>query len=161
MSIKIINRDILTSNADVIVQQVNCINVMGGGLALSIYSKYYENKKEYHKFVTKKHKTKKPNELLGEVLYVDTYDGKIIANIFGQENIRKNKYDKNVYTSSESLIKGLMNVKEKCEKLGFSVAIPYKIGCDMANGNWDEIKPKIEAVFEDSDVDVVFYKYKK
>lgn len=159
MSIEIVHEDILKSNADVIVQQVNCIGVMGGGLALSIYKKYPINKKEYLKYINKNHKKiKKSEELLSRVLYVDTHDGTIIANIFGQDYIRKNRYDKTVYTHEDSLIKGLTEVRDKCEKLNLSLAIPYEIGCGMANGNWNRISKKIEKVFEDSDVLVKLYR---
>lgn len=36
--IKIIQGDVLLSGSDIIVQQVNCAGVMGGGLAARIYS---------------------------------------------------------------------------------------------------------------------------
>lgn len=102
-----------------------------------------------------------PSDLLGEVQYVDNHDGRIIANVFGQVDIRKGYYDKTVYTVTEALLKGVTEVKEKAEKLNFTVAIPTYIGCGLAGGDWNVIKPLIEEVFEGSDVQVTFYHYRK
>lgn len=98
--------------------------------------------------------------MLGEVLYVDTYDRKIIANVFGQDHIRKGYGDKSVYTKEWALLKGIEEVKNKAFDLSLSVAIPTYIGCGMANGDWNSIKPKIEDIFEYSGVDVTFYQYR-
>ena len=159
--IPIIEGNILDYDKDIIVQQVNCQGVMGGGLAKQILMKYPEVPKEYKKYWTKqKKKIEKTRELLGEVLYVDTYDGKIIANVFGQDHIRKGISDKTLYTEEWALLKGIQEVKEKASKLGLSVAIPTFIGCGMANGDWSVIQPKIEEIFEYSGVDVTFFHYR-
>lgn len=159
--IKIIEGNILDYDKDIIVQQVNCHGVMGGGLAKQILMKYPEVPKEYKKYWTKWMKNaQKTSVMLGEVLYVDVYDGKIIANIFGQDNIRSGFEDKTVYTKEWALLKGIEEVKNKAYELGLSVAIPTYIGCGMANGDWNEIKPKIEEIFEYSGVDVTFYHYR-
>lgn len=42
MSMPVIRGDILQSDADIIVQQVNCRDVMGAGLAKQIASQYPE-----------------------------------------------------------------------------------------------------------------------
>lgn len=95
------------------------------------------------------------------VNYVDTYDEKIVANIFGQVDYAKSKTDKTLYTEEDALLSGIQQVKDKAEQLGFSVAIPTFIGCGLANGDWDSIKPAIEAIFEGSPVNVAFYHYRK
>ena len=160
-NIKIIEGNILDYDKDIIVQQVNCQGVMGGGLAKQILLKYPEVPKEYKKYWTKRRKKiDKTEERLGEVLYVDVDDGKIIANVFGQDHIRKGIEDKEVYTVEDALLKGIEEVKDKAYKLGLSVAIPTYIGCGMANGDWESIRPKIEAIFEYSGVDVTFYHYR-
>lgn len=156
--IKIIEGNILHYDKDIIVQQVNCQGVMGGGLAKQILEKYPEVPKEYKKYWAKRRKKVNLTEqMLGEVLYVDTYDGRIIANIFGQDFIRKGVEDKEVYTKEWALLKGIEEVKNKAYELKLSVAIPTYIGCGMANGDWENIKPKIEEIFEYSGVDVTFY----
>src|SRR5690606_19932582 len=103
---------------------------------------------------------KKGEDLLGLVNYVDTYDGKIVANVFGQIEISKGKEDKTVYTKPEALLKGIQDVKELAEKNGFSLAIPTYIGCGLAGGDWEEIKQGIDELFVDSTVDVSYYHYR-
>lgn len=160
--IKIIDGDISTTDKDIIVQQVNCMGAMGKGLALTLMTRYPNVRTEYIAFHKKQMRKAESNrDLLGMVNYVDTYDEKIVANIFGQVEYAKSKYDKTLYTEEGALLKGIKQVKDKAEKLGFSVAIPTYIGCGLANGNWESIRPAIEAVFEGSPVDVTFYHYRK
>lgn len=159
--IEVVEGNILDYDKDIVIQQVNCQGVMGGGLAKQILIKYPEVPVEYKKYWAKqKKKITETKEMLGEVLYVDVYDGKIIANVFGQDDIRKGLEDKTVYTYEWALLKGIEEVKNKAYELGLSVAIPTYIGCGMANGDWQSIKPKIEDIFEYSGVDVTFYHYR-
>lgn len=159
--IRIIEGDITKTDKDIIVQQVNCKGLMGAGLAKTIMQRYDNVKNEYQTFRNKELNTLVKDEcLLGMVNYVDVYDGKIIANIFGQVDVRKNRNDKSVYTVKSALIKGIEDVKDKAEKIGLSIAIPTYIGCGLAGGNWEEIKSEIEAIFQNSTVEVVFYHYR-
>ena len=158
MEIEIINGDIMKTDKDFIVQQVNCSGFMGGGLAKTIMKRYDNVKREYKKFHKKALKNlNDKSELLGCVNYVDVYDGKIIANVFGQVDIRKGEGDKTVYTEKEDLFRGIEHVKSKAEVLGLSVAIPTYIGCGLGGGDWNTIKPGIEKIFEGSEVEVAFY----
>jgi O-acetyl-ADP-ribose deacetylase (regulator of RNase III) len=158
---KEIQGDILKSGKDIIIQQVNCRGFMGKGLAEQINERYGNVKKEYTKYRDKQLKTGKSDEdLLGLVNYVDTYDETIIANVFGQIDIRKNKYDKTVYTHKDALLKGIRTVRDKAQELNLSIAIPTYIGCGLAGGNWTDIKQGIEEIFKDSQVDVTLYDYK-
>lgn len=160
--IPIIDGDITKSDKDIIVQQVNCKGRMGSGLAETIMKRYGNVRKEYIKYHEKRMKSlPSESDLLGEVNYVDVYDGKIIANIFGQIDIRKGPHDKTVYTKEKALFKGITHVKEKAEELGFSVAIPTYIGCGLAGGDWTSVKEGIDKIFENSSVDVAYYHYRK
>lgn len=158
--IKIIEGDITKTDKDIIVQQVNCLGLMGSGLAKTIMARYPNVREEYKKFWRKAIKNRKNEDLLGMVNYVDTYDGKIVANVFGQIEIRKGKEDTTVYTKKEALLKGIQKVKELAEKSGFSVAIPTYIGCGLAGGDWNEIKQAIDELFAGSTIDVSYYHYR-
>lgn len=152
--IEVVEGDILLSDRDIIVHQVNCINVMGGGIAKAIAERYLNVKREYYKYVRS---FKDSSELLGNVQFVDTYDDKIVANVFGQEFIRSSPRDKKVYTVTDALLNGLRQVKALAEKNNYTIAIPYGIGCGMANGDWNEIRPAIEELFDGCDF-VTFYR---
>ena len=49
--IKIVEGNILDATEDVMVHQVNCIGIMGGGLALEIRKKYPEVYYSYLRFI--------------------------------------------------------------------------------------------------------------
>ncbi|WP_250635097.1 Appr-1-p processing protein [Bacillus sp. PS194] len=128
--IKIVKGNILDASEDIIVQQVNCKGVMGAGLAKAILNKYPNVKKEYQSFRNfSLNKGLTDKDLLGLVNYVRVSDVKVIANIFGQVNIKKNRFDNTVYTKTDALTRGLKEVKELSKQLNKSVAIPYGIVC--------------------------------
>lgn len=155
--IKIEKGNILDATEDIIVQQVNCKGVMGAGLAKAILNKYPNVKKEYQSFRNfNLNKGLTDKDLLGLVNYVRVSDGKVIANVFGQINIKKNRFDKTVYTKTEALARGLTEVKELSKQLNKSVAIPYGMGCGLAGGDWNIISELIDSIF--SDYNVTIYK---
>ncbi|AMR46943.1 macro domain-containing protein [Bacillus mojavensis] len=155
--IRIVKGNILDASEDIIVQQVNCKGVMGAGLAKAILSKYPNVKKEYQSFRNfNLNKGLTDKDLLGLVNYVRVSDVKVIANVFGQVNIKKNRFDKTVYTKTEALTRGLKEVKELSKQLNKSVAIPYGIGCGLAGGDWNIISELIDSIF--SDYKVTIYK---
>lgn len=153
--IKVVEGNILDASEDIIVHQVNCLGVMGAGLAKQIAERYPIVKEKYLEYCNKYIR----ESLLGELHLVDTKEGKLVANVFGQMGIKKNSLDKKVYTDFEALKLGLERVRNFAEVQSMSVAIPTHIGCGLAGGDWDEIKPMIENVFKGSGVDVKFYHY--
>ena len=160
--IKIIEGNILQSNSSIIVQQVNCLGRMGGGLAKQIMEQYESVKPDYQDFCDVHLKSGNTREeLLGKVHFVKVKDGKVIANVFGQLNIRKHRWDKSVYTINDKLFEGISIVKNYAEKNGLSIAIPTYIGCGLANGDWVEIKQGIDNIFKGSTVNVNYYHYRK
>jgi len=158
--IRKVNGNILDYDNDIIVQQVNCLGVMGGGLARQIMNVYPEVPQQYKKFCKKAIKAlSETSGLLGEVLYTDVYDGKIIANIFGQISIRTSQYDNEVYTKYWALGAGLENVRHLALSKNYSVAIPKGIGCGLANGDWEIVEKMIYEIFDSTTLDVVIYNY--
>jgi len=150
----VINKDLLKSRQDIIGHQVNCQGVMGKGLALQIkrLGGVYE---EYQNFC--KSEDNKAN-LLGKCQIVKSTEGRYVANLFGQcnynkigENIRRTDYHK--------LEESLYNLKDYAVKNKLSVALPYKIGCELAGGDWNIVKDIILKVF--NDYPVVIHKYSK
>ncbi|PRR87424.1 macro domain-containing protein [Bacillus atrophaeus] len=155
--IKIVKGNILDATEDIIVQQVNCKGVMGAGLAKAILKRYPNVKSEYQSFRNfNLNKGLTDKDLLGLVNYVRVTDGKVIANVFGQIEIKKNRFDKTVYTKTEALTRGLKEVKELSKQLNKSVAIPYGIGCGLAGGDWNMVSELIDSIF--SDYKVTIYK---
>ena len=132
MAYKIIKGDLLDANADIICHQVNLQGVMGGGLALSIATKYPSVNKTYEDYKPKK---------LGEVCMVYT-DDFIVANCFSQTEDFNTDYN--------ALRVCLLKVRKymlDCEYR--TIAIPYKYGCGIANGDWQTVFDIFNDVFSD------------
>lgn len=144
--IEIINGNIFDGNDDIICHQVNTYGVMGAGIALQIkerfpdvYTVYYEICHEY-----------KSNQLMGNVLFCNQYAPPIIANFFSQYNMATD------YQAMFSCFKAVYNYAKRNNK---TVAIPYKIGCGIAVGDWNIVYDMIREIFsQDEDVKCTIYK---
>ena len=170
--IKIIDGNIFDSKANFIVHQTNCHGVMGSGVALQVAEMYAHVKKEYMKYI--QYCKKNHIEPLGTVQYVpnevwalimvDTmknnnviaFDNnyQYIVNLFGQST-----YGEGLHTDLKAFKKALMDVREKAEKIGATVAMPYKIGSCRGGANWNDVYTIIKKVFEKSSVDVEIWRY--
>lgn len=117
-----ITGDALNTDADMLLHQVNLQGYMGGGIAAQIAKTFPKVEKEYVEY---------KNKSLGEVLFVKT-DKYVIGNCFSQEK----NFDTNYKALENCLDKVVEYLKENNLK---SVAIPYKYGCGIANGDWDTV----------------------
>lgn len=161
-TIPVVRGNILHTDKCIIVQQVNCKGVMGAGLAKQILFLYPQVKLAYQQFRQQHLQMNNPNEesLLGYVHFVQVEEKRVIANVFGQVGIKQSKDDQTVYTNEAALLHGINYIKDVAIAQRVSVAIPCKIGCGLAGGSWPMIKKGIEAIFENTTVDVVFYEYR-
>ena len=81
--------------------------------------------------------------LSGTVLFYGDYE-KTIANMFSQKS--------NFNTDYIAMEKSLRYIRMWAENNNLSIAIPYGIGCGIANGDWNKVYKIIEKVFKDYDV---------
>lgn len=137
--------DILKSTENIICHQVNEDGVMGGGLALQIATQYPHVEKEYKKFCNQF-----KDILYGQYQICKIEDRKYIANCFTQRNFITNLED------IEKVFKGLL---ESCKLNNFSICIPYKYGCGIANGNWEEVSKLFDSLSSEYNIDINVYKY--
>ena len=150
--IDVINGNILNCSENIIVHQTNCLGVMGAGLALQLRKKYPIIFDKY-KILCDLYK-KFPNSLMGYTQIVNVDNSKYVMNCFGQLS-----YGTGLQTDYESLKLSLNQVKEYAEYNNLSVAIPYKIGCGLAGGDWNIVYKIIEDIFAKSPIKCVLYKY--
>lgn len=75
------------------------------------------------------------------------------ANLFGQLNYGRSKTR---YTDYGALERALTTLKTEAQARGLSVALPYNIGCGLANGEWSLVEEMIGKVF--ADYEVTLYK---
>ena len=137
--------DILNASEEIIIHQVNCQGVMGGGLARQIAIKYPHTEQQYKKICEE---AKYNYRLLKGFMYLSTEEDHSICNIFCQRP--------NFDTDYQALEEGLKKIKGYCKESKRTMAIPYKIGCGIANGEWNIVYKIIEEVF--SDYEVTLYK---
>ena len=148
--IKFTNGDIFdyVQNNDVVLHQVNCKGVMGGGIAYQIKNMFPNVYQTYNAYC-KKHNYK----CLGDFLPVETNldaNSFQIGNCFGQDG-----YGMGLQTNYNAL----RNCFEQT-KLLFPhnrILIPHSIGCGLAGGDWNIVFKMIEDVLGDCDVLIVKY----
>lgn len=162
--VPIINGDVLESNADFIVHQVNCQGIMGSGVAKQVKNKYphvfeaYKDKCFAAMNVTCNGDSifERTQSLLGDVLFVcadrNNPSGQQIANLFAQHGFG---YDGKCYTDYSALQKCLNTLNQYAK--GKSVAIPYMMSCHRGGGDWDVVSTMIIDTLKDCDV--TFYRY--
>lgn len=132
-----VEQDILTVGADIIVQQVNCMGVMGAGLALQIKRKYPWVERQY-KEVCQHYQYRDRGSMLGLVQFCSNAEHEpIVANFFAQV-----RYGRGIrQTDYAAFSRCVQNLAIHLNNLGrdLLVAIPYGIGCGLAGGDWGTI----------------------
>lgn len=159
MPIRIVNGDLLDSQAQVIAHQTNCCKGFGSGVAKAIKEKY--------PIVAEKHrlaceinegvKGNTPADLLGRIQPVSVSDpmflgDKYVVNMYAQENYG---YDGAKYTSYDALDTCLSKLVTFCKDKGIkTVAFPYGMSSVRGGANWEVVMALINAHFGDTDIDV-------
>ena len=121
---------------------------MGGGLARQLANQYPMLEEAYSQYCKSYDNDYK--KLRGQAIY-GVCSKKIIANIFSQKI--------NFNTDYKAMKKGLTDIKVLAKNHNFTIAIPYKIGCGIANGDWNKVRKIIDKVFKDYDITI--YKLKE
>ncbi|WP_339304381.1 macro domain-containing protein [Paenibacillus sp. FSL L8-0435] len=148
--IRIIIGDLLNATESIIGHQTNTKGVWGSGIAKAIKQKYPDAYPFYqlacHEY---------GDRLLGLCWTTKVNEKRVVANLFGQTTYGRNKSV--VYTDYAALKAALESLKIRAKKFGHSVALPYNIGCGLANGDWKVVYGIIEEVF--SDYEVTLYRW--
>lgn len=147
-----------------IIHQVNCIALMGAGIAKQIKEKWFnEVFVPYRKACTN---TENKKELLGKIQVLKTTEKPIeyVINVFGQYSVGKNDapFPNGRQTDYEALYQCLKKIKMWCKKEGvLTIGMPKNLGCGLAGGDWNGVVyPMIDKVFgEDNDIILNIYEY--
>lgn len=141
------NPDIFESGAQVLVNPVNCVGVMGAGLAKVFRQKYPDMFLQYKSAC--EHGRYKP----GYCFIQKVSDGHFVANIATKDHWK----DKSEY---EWIKQGIRNLREDMERKPGqgrrqleSVAIP-RIGCGLGGLEWDKVRSIIIKELEGCHFDV-------
>lgn len=147
MIISMYNDDITTSEVEAIVNPVNCVGVMGKGIALQIKQRYPITFEQYKKACWKRQV--KTGEMFVHKTKTDESPNYII-------NFPTKQHWKNS-SKIEYIKQGLKDLVKviKREEIR-TVAIPA-LGCGNGGLKWSVVKPLIVKAMEGLDVDVLLY----
>lgn len=126
--------NIFNEDVEAIVNTVNCVGIMGKGLALQFKNKYYNNFKLYANACRR-------NEVVtGKVLVYKIeplFNPKYIINFPTKQHWRDKSKIEYIETGLDDLVQTIHNLSIK------SIAIP-PLGCGLGGLNWNVIKQLIE-----------------
>ena len=136
--IKLKQDNLLKADAEALVNTVNCVGVMGKGIALQFKQAFPENFKAYEKAC------KSELVVLGKMFIFHTgsmINPKYIIN-FPTKKHWKGK------SKLSDVRAGLQSLVEEIRKLGItSIAVP-PLGCGYGGLKWTEVRPMIKSAFE-------------
>jgi O-acetyl-ADP-ribose deacetylase (regulator of RNase III) len=139
--IKYFDGTVFNTGADAIVNTVNCVGIMGTGVALEFKLRYpdmfklYENKCKTYSITT------------GKIDYYKTSDGSYLINFPTKQHFK-------FPSKLEWIERGLYDFINTYESKGFrSVAFP-KLGTGNGGLNWSEVKMLMEKILSVAKIDV-------
>jgi O-acetyl-ADP-ribose deacetylase (regulator of RNase III) len=140
--------NLLEEKAEALVNTVNCVGVMGKGIALQFKQAYPENFRHYEKAC-------KASEVQpGQMFTVATgslLNPRYIINFPTKRHWRNN-------SKIEDIKSGLVDLVQQVQRLDItSIAMPA-LGCGNGGLNWADVKPLIESAFAQlPDVQVIIF----
>lgn len=136
--IKLTQGDILKADAEALVNTVNCVGIMGRGIALQFRKAFPENFKAYEA-ACKAHHVKPGKMFIYDLNCL--YSPRFIIN-FPTKRHWKGK------SHIEDIKSGLIDLVDVVEKMQIrSIAIP-PLGCGLGGLNWEEVQPLIIEAFQ-------------
>ncbi|MGN1152446.1 MAG: macro domain-containing protein [Candidatus Gastranaerophilaceae bacterium] len=140
--------NILQEQTEAIINTVNCVGIMGRGIALQFKNTYPNNFKAYKQACDK-------GEVQPGKMFVyslgSLFNPKYIINFPTKRHWKGKSNINDIKLGLEALKQELIQYKIK------SIAIP-PLGCGLGGLKWEQIKPLIEQTFEDiNDIEVIIY----
>ena len=149
--IKLTQGDILSADTEALVNTVNCVGVMGRGIALQFKKVFPENLKRYKAACDRKEV--RPGKMF-------TYDLNSLHNPHYVINFPTKRHWKGK-SRMEDIESGLQALVEEVRKRNIhSIAIP-PLGCGLGGLRWADVRTKIEKAFQDlTNVQVLLFEPK-
>ncbi len=138
--------NIFDAGTQAIVNTVNCVGVMGAGLAKQFRIRYPDNFKEYYDACVEDELT------TGRVLVTHNLDRDFvyIVNFPTKDHFKDD-------SKMEYITQGLTAMKAEMSRLNIeSIAIPA-LGCGLGNLEWKTVKEQIELTLSDCECRIVVY----
>ncbi len=145
------NSNLLDVQTGIICHQVNCVGVMGAGLALQIRNRWptvYDAYREDCKIFEKD-----PKKLLGHIQDILVNDNLVVANCYGQ--VFPGKGCMTDYRAWDLILDKLSDLSSY---FNLDLHFPWMIGCGLAGGDWKTMYSKISSKFAKSATLAVVHK---
>lgn len=148
MTIRYAKGSIFGAKSQTIVNTVNCVGVMGKGLALEFRKRYPRMFEEYRK------EYEEGRLAIGKLHLFTRYPDHWILNFPTKKHWRQK-------SRIEYIEAGLKTFAENYRAWGIkSIAFP-QLGCQLGGLNWKDVKPLMESYLKDlPDLSVTIYSYK-
>jgi O-acetyl-ADP-ribose deacetylase (regulator of RNase III) len=138
--------DLLNSKANYICHQVNCMGVMGSGVAKQVKERFPKVFGEYSILC----RDSAIEKLLGGCQIVPISEKQSFVNLFGQGNYGRDGKQYTDYNAiREAMVSLSYQIKEK-----ESVAFPYKMSSDRGGADWEVIEKMIMEIFHEHDIEI-------
>jgi len=138
--------DIFSINIEALVNPVNCVGIMGKGLALEFKKRYPQNFAWYYKICSDNRLT--PGKVLTTYVGLDTVD--YIINFPTKRHWRDSSTIECISTGLDAL---LLEIKKLHIK---SIALPA-LGCGNGKLLWSDVKPLMEARLSSSEFQAIVF----
>lgn len=163
MEIKNIDGNLLDTDAELILHQVNCMGAMNSGVAKAIREKWKVVYLEYLALVNSSvygsEKSINREKLLGCIQPVEVNEKQKVVNLFAQLSYG---YDGKQYTNYDAIRKCLRNVSRYCNDNNVkTIALPWHMSCDRGGGDWDVLMDIIKEELSDNDITIEIWKLNK
>ena len=142
-----ISGDLTTlSGRFVIVQQVNCQNVMGAGLAKALMTRWPQVASEYHAFCVRR----TPQTLLGHIQTTIVGPDQFVCNVFGQLNYGRHGH----FTNEQALLSACEIIIAHASRAQLPVFVPANLGSGLAGGDREQIQAGLAQLAHQYSADV-------
>ena len=142
--------DIFAVNAEALVNAVNCVGVMGRGVALQFKNRFPENFKAYAEACEKR-------EILPGRMFVFATGTLALPHYIVNFPTKRHWKDKSRLEDIESGLEDLVRVINSL-KIG-SIALPA-LGCGLGGLNWQKVRSRIESALSTCDARVLVFEPK-
>lgn len=141
----VIPGDIRNVDRGYIVHQVNCQGHIGAGVSGVICEKWPAVRRSYERACAGKTPQERFGQCVGTVVSHNA-DGSrlVVVNSFSQLDYGDAARTHRVYTDEDVLIDNVRRVVEVANREGKAVFVPDHIGCGLAGGNWERVRPALE-----------------
>ena len=122
-----------------LLHQVNCVGVMGAGIAAQVRKRFPDCYDAYKRICSK--------DCLGKI-YVHDCGAIKICNAFGQQGISRTTRMTD-YIAWQSILQALIAELDRLQQLGqiWTVVAPYGIGCGLGGGSWPTMFDMLKGAF--------------